>query len=172
MNKDDSIPYYWYAIYVKSKHEFKIIEKLKKVNIECFLPAIENLRKWKDRKKLVTFPLFPGYIFVHIRRNREDIMKVLETSDVLRFVGISSYNPEIIPDEQIYSLKKLIESKEKIDPYPYIKEGQRIKITKGPLAGAKGILIKKGDNHILVVSLSILKRSVSVKIDASDIEPI
>lgn len=161
--------YYWYALYVKSRHEFSVLDRLSRAGIETFLPSVERLSRWKDRKKLIQHPLFPGYLFIHIRRTHQDIMTVLKTPGVLRFIGFEPRNPEVIPDEQIYSLRRLIESREKVDPYPYIKEGQRVSVKRGPLTGATGILIKKEDRHIFVVSIDILKRSVAVKIDASDV---
>ncbi|MFN3480373.1 MAG: UpxY family transcription antiterminator [Thermodesulfovibrionales bacterium] len=171
---DQHVPddYYWYALYVKSRHEFSVLDRLSRAGIETFLPSVERLSRWKDRKKLIHYPLFPGYIFVHIRRVTSDIMTVLKTPGVVRFLGFEPRNPEVIPDEQIYSLKRLIESKEQIDPYPYIKEGQVVSVKKGPLTGATGILIKKEDRHFFVVSIDILKRSVAVKIDASDVEAV
>lgn len=162
--------YYWYALYVKAKHEFKVLERLTRSGIEVFLPYVERLSKWKDRKKLIQHPLFPGYIFVHIRRTHQDIMTVMKTEGVVRFLGFEPWNPEVIPEEQIYSLRRLIESKEQIDPYPYIREGQRVTIKRGPLTGVTGILVKKEDRHIFIISIDILKRSVAVKIDASDVE--
>ncbi len=165
-----SSEYNWYAVYVKARHEFRVLERLKKSGIETFLPLVERLSKWKDRKKLIPYPLFPGYIFVHIRRSPVDIRAVLKTQGVVRFLSFEPRNPEVIPEEQIYSLKRLIESKEHIDPYPYVKVGQRVRVKRGPLTGAEGILIRKGKGHLFVVSIDILRRSVSVEIDASDVE--
>lgn len=99
-----------------------------------------------------------------------DIMAVLKTEGVVRFVGFEPRNPGVIPEEQIYSLKKLIESNRKIDPIPYLKEGLRVRVKRGPLSGAVGILVRRGDNHILVVSIDILGRSVSVDIDSCNVE--
>lgn len=164
--------YHWYALYVKARHEFKVFDRLTKAGIETFLPFLERLSKWKDRKKLIQCPLFPGYIFVRIRRTQPDIETVLKTQGVVRFIGFEPRNPETIPDEQIYSLRRLIENCKQIDPYPYIKEGQKVRIKKGPLSGAEGILIKKQEGHLFVVSIDILSRSVSVRIDASDVERI
>lgn len=160
----------WYALYVKARHEFKVLDRFRKTGIEAFLPSVERLRKWKDRKKLISYPLFPCYIFVRIRRTPTDIRAVLKTEGVVRFVGFEPRNPEVIPEEQIYSLKKLIESNRQIDPYPYLKEGLRVRVKRGPLIGAEGILVRKGDGHILVVSIDILGRSVSVDTDSCDVE--
>ena len=163
---------YWYAVHVKSRHEFKVAERLSNSGIEAFLPVVERLSKWKDRKKLVAFPLFPGYLFVHIKKNPEEKLLVLKTPGVVRFIGIIPGEPEPVPDDQIISLKRLVESKESIDPYPYLKEGQRVRIKRGPLRGVEGILIERPGQHLLVLSVDILRQGVSIKIDASDVESI
>ncbi|WP_353684439.1 UpxY family transcription antiterminator [Thermodesulfovibrio sp. 3907-1M] len=160
----------WYAIYVKSRHEFKVFERLKKAGIEAFLPAVERLRKWKDRKKLVKFPLFTGYLFVYIEKSYESMLRVLKTPGVVNFIKNPSGEPEPVPDEEIDPLKKAIESKKEIDPYPYLKEGQTVRIKSGALQGVVGILKKKEKQHYLILSIHILQRSVSVRIDASEVE--
>lgn len=161
---------HWYAIAVKPKHEFKVFEKLQCSNIESFLPTIERLRQWKDRKKLVAFPLFPNYVFVRLYSNYENVLNVLKIKGVIRFLGVIQGNPEVIPDIQIESLQKLLENKQDIDVYPYLKEGQKVIVNNGPLAGIEGILTKKdSQQHVLVISIDLLGQSVGLKIDASDI---
>lgn len=80
--------------------------------------------------------------------------------------------PKPVPEEQILSLKRLVENKVSLDPYPYLKEGQRVRIRRGILAGVEGILIKRPGKHILVLSVDVLQKGVSLKIDASEVEPI
>ena len=161
----------WFAIYVKSRHEFRVRELLSKAQIEAFLPTIERMRKWKDRKKLVTFPLFPGYLFVHIPEQKDIMLSVLKTHGVVRFLGNTPREPDPVPEIQIISLKKLVESKEPIEPYPFLKEGELVRITSGPLTGIEGILQEKRGHHILVLSVDILQQGASVKIDACEVEP-
>ncbi len=161
---------YWYAIHVKSRHEFRALERLTSAGIEAFLPVVERLQRWKDRKKLISFPLFPGYLFVHIRKIYEEMLGVLKTQGVVRFIGMTPCEPEPIPEEQIISLKKLVESKEALDPYPYLKEGQRVRIKRGALAGVEGILAERKGQHLLVLSVDILRQGVSLKINASEVE--
>ncbi len=172
MELSDISDLYWYAIHVRSRHEFKVLDRLTKAGIDAFLPVVERLNKWKDRKKLVDFPLFPGYLFVHIHKIYDTMLAILKTPGVVRFIGIIPGEPEPVPEEQIISLKRIIESKESIDPYPYLKEGQRVRIRKGPLAGVEGILVEKAGQHSLVLSVDILRQGLSVKIDASDVESI
>ncbi|OGW48544.1 MAG: hypothetical protein A2Z50_07260 [Nitrospirae bacterium RBG_19FT_COMBO_42_15] len=170
MKLNDISELYWYAIYVRSRHEFHVFERLSGANIDSFLPTVERLSRWKDRKKMVNFPLFPGYLFVHINKSYNNILTVLKTNGVVRFLGLSPREPEPIPEEQIISLKKVVESKEFLDPHPYLKEGQRIRIKRGALAGVEGLLIEKTGQHNLVISVDILQRGVSLKVDASEVE--
>jgi len=170
MNMEFSNGAHWYAVYVRSRHEFKIFNRLTESGIETFLPVVERLSRWKDRKKLVSFPLFAGYLFVHISKDYNDILSVLKTHGVVRFLGIVPGEPEPVPDEQIAYLKKLVESKESLDPYPYLKEGQSVRIKRGPLTGVEGILVERAGKHLLVLSVDILRQGVSLKIEASEVE--
>ncbi|MBI4653938.1 MAG: UpxY family transcription antiterminator [Nitrospirae bacterium] len=162
----------WYAAYVRSRHEFQVFGRLNKKGVEAFLPTVERLRKWKDRKKLVTFTLFPGYLFIRITEKPQDILNVLKVKGVVRILGSASGGYDPIPDEQIISLKKLVESKESINPYPYLSKGQLVRIRHGPLSGVEGMLIEKLGQHMLVLSVDILRQGVALKIDASEVEKI
>lgn len=162
----------WYAVYVRSRHEFRVHTLLTAAGVETFLPTVERLRRWKDRKKMVTFALFPGYVFVHIGAGRDEMLSVLRTYGVVRFISIGSGAPEPVPDVQIESLQKLVAEKTAIEPYPYIQEGQRVRIVSGPLAGVEGILQKRSGKHILVLSVDILQQGASVRIDAVDVQPV
>ncbi len=162
----------WHAVHVRSRHEFQVFERLTMKGIEAFLPTFERLRKWKDRKKLIAFPLFPGYLFVHITKRAEEKLSVLKISGVVRLLCTVPGEPDPIPDEQIISLQKLVENKEALDPYPYLDEGVRVRIKRGPLSGVEGILVEKLDKHILVLSVDVLRQGVALTIDASDVEKI
>jgi len=163
---------HWFAVHIKSKHEFKVSERLKTAGVEVFQPAVESLSRWKDRNKLIQIPLFPGYLFVNITGSHHDKLTVLKTKGVVRFLGTIPNEPEPVPEHQIYSLKKVIESKANIDLYPYLEKGQRVRIKNGPLAGVEGILVEKSGQHKLVLSVDILCQSTSVTIHASEIERI
>lgn len=164
--------YCWLAVHVRSRHEFKVQDRLRQSHIEAFLPVVDRLNRWKDRKKMVTFPVFPGYLFVHILKNAENMLAVLKTNGVVRFLGMIPGEPESVPEDQIIYLQRLVASKEEIDPYPYLKEGQRVRIKKGPLAGIEGLLVERAGKYALVLSVDILQQGVSLKIDASEVETI
>ncbi len=162
----------WYAAHVRSRHEFQVYDRLAKTGTEAFLPVVERLNRWKDRKKLINFPLFSGYLFVHIPDNYQERVCVLKTKGVVRLLGAEPGRPEAVPEEQIISLKRLADNKASLDPYPYLKEGQRVRIRRGPLTGVEGILIEKPGQHILVLSVDIIQQGVSLKIEASEVEAI
>ena len=172
MDTDSTNKFVWFAAYLKSRHEFRVRELVTNAGIESFLPTVDTLRRWKDRKKIVTFPLFPGYIFTHIDNNKAAMLSVLKTPGVVRFLSIEQGKPTPVSDVQINSLKTIVENKIPVEPYPYLKKGQRVRIKSGLLAGVEGILLERKAHHILVLSVDILKQGASVKIDAVDVEPV
>ncbi len=99
MNQTDTLPLKWYAIHVRSRHEFQIFDRLKLKGIEAFLPTVEKLRKWKDRKKLVTFPLFPGYLFVRITNEARNMLEVLKIKGVVNMICAIPGEPAPIPED-------------------------------------------------------------------------
>ncbi len=160
----------WFALYVKSRHEFVTNNELQKKGIETFLPLIKRSRQWKDRRKLVDFPLFPGYLFFHIYPANDNFINVLKTCGAVRIVSIEKGRPTPVSPVEINSLKLLIDSGEKFDVYPNLKEGERVRVSKGPLKGAEGILGKKEEQYMFLVNIELLGRSVGVKIHADCIE--
>lgn len=160
----------WYAVHVRSRHEFRVASRLADAGMETFVPVVQRLQKWADRKKLVDFPLFPGYIFVHIFNAYDNILAVLKKQGVVKFLGMVPGRPEPVPEEQIDSLKRMVALKNEIDPYPYLQQGQKVKVKRGPLKGAVGILTERAGQHLFVVSIDILQQGVSVRIDASDLD--
>jgi transcriptional antiterminator NusG len=162
----------WYAVQVKSRHEFKVCERLTGAGVDVFLPSMERLSKWKDRNRLISFPLFPGYLFVHTDTSQFARMMVLKTSGVVKFLGVIPGEPESVPEDQILSLKKVLEAKMTLDLYPYLHEGQRVRIKRGPLAGVEGILSQKSGQQMLVLSVDIIRQSTALTIEAGDVEPV
>lgn len=160
----------WYAIYVKSRHEFVVSGELQSKGIETFLPSVTKLNQWKDRKKRVDVPLFPGYLFVSIAPDPEEFLRVLKTRGAVTFISLEPGHPTPVAPEEIRALKILLDVGEKIDVYPHLKQGARVRVKNGAFRGAEGILARKEDHHVLLVSIELLGRSVGVKIYADDIE--
>jgi transcriptional antiterminator NusG len=157
----------WYAIWTRSRHEQVVREQLTRKGIEAFLPTITKWSRWKDRKKQIDWPLFPGYCFV--RFNGLDRLPVLKCTGV---VNIVSFDGDIvpIPEHEIESIRRLVESDLQFDPCPLIREGMTVEVTHGPLKGVVGRLVRKGAHARLILSVDLIGQAVSVEVDASDVK--
>lgn len=161
----------WYALYTRSRFEKKMLSELSDRSIEVFLPMREVLSRWKDRKKKIWLPLFPGYIFVNHVDTPENRFRVLNLPGAVRFVGLDG-RADPIPDEQILYVRTFLESSISIDPYPYMQVGTRVEVTAGPLKGVRGILVEKRGRFRFVLQVDLIRQAVSVEIDASDVRQV
>jgi transcriptional antiterminator NusG len=161
----------WYALYTRSRFEKKMLSELTDRRIDVFLPMREILSRWKDRKKRIWIPLFPGYIFVHHVDSPENRFRILNIAGAVRFVGFEGRaNP--IPEEQILSVRRFLEASIAVDPYPYVQVGSRVEVVAGPLKGIRGLLVEKRGRFRFVIQVDLIRQAVSVEIDASDVRPI
>jgi len=160
----------WYALYVKSNHEFVAHDELSRKSIEAFLPTVRKMRQWKDRRKWVDFPIFPGYLFIHVRPSTEDFLNVLKTRGAISLLSAQAGCPTPVATEEIVSLRLLVGSGETLDIYPHLKEGTRVRVKRGPLQGAEGTLERKENQCTFLVNIELLGRSVGVKMFADDLE--
>jgi transcription antitermination factor NusG len=159
----------WYAVRTRSRHEKKVREQLEgHPEVEVFLPLWERWSRWKDRKQRVQFPLFPGYCFVRFRYG--DRLQVLKTFGVVALVGIKGQS-EPVPDAEIEAVRAAVESKLRYDPHPYLTEGMEVEVVHGPLMGVRGRLLRKDRSARLVLSVTLIRQSVAVEIDAADVIP-
>jgi transcription antitermination factor NusG len=161
----------WYALYTRSRFEKKMLSELTDRRIEVFLPMREILRRWKDRKKKIWVPLFPGYIFVNHINTPENRFRILNIPGAVRFVGLEGH-ADPIPEEQIQYVRRFLESSIAIDPYPYMQVGSRVEVIAGPLKGIQGILVEKRGRFRFVLQVDLIRQAVSVEIDASDVRPV
>ena len=160
---------HWYALRTKSRHEKVVREQLANQGIEPLLPTVKRLSQWKDRKKEIEVPLFSGYCFVRFTFDQK--LPVLKTIGVVDIVGTSS-NPEPIPDDEIAAIKTLMTSVLPYDPHPYLHEGMRVEVVRGPLQGVHGILLRKEKRHRLVLGVRLIQQAAAVEIDVNDVVPV
>jgi transcription antitermination factor NusG len=161
--------FHWYAIQTRSRHEKVVRDQLAAKSITHLLPLWQKRSKWKDRVKLVDVPLFGGYLFGYFPlQNR---IAVLETVGVVRIVGLNG-RPVPIPEEQIATVRTMMEQRLPCSPHPYLAEGMRVRIKRGLLAGAEGLLVAKKQRHRLVISVDIIQQAVAVEVDRADVEPL
>ena len=158
----------WYAIWTRSRHEKHVRDQLAQKHVDVFLPTITKWSRWKDRKKKIDWPLFPGYVFA--RFDRSDRLPILKCDGVVTIVG-SEGLPSPIPEIEIDGIRTLIESELSYDPCPLIKEGMMVEVKSGPLKGVVGRLVRKGAHARLVLSVDLIGQAVSVEVDAADVRP-
>ncbi len=157
----------WFAVRTRSRHEKRVREQLEGCpGVEVFLPLWERWSRWKDRNKKVQFPLFPGYCFA--RFPYADRLRVLKTFGVVDLVGMKG-QPEPIPQTEIDAVRTLVESALRYDPHPYLTQGMEVEVVRGPLMGVRGRLERKDRSARLVLSVTLIRQSVTVEIDAADV---
>ena len=158
----------WYALWTRSRHEQVVREQLEQKHVETFLPTVTRWSRWKDRKKKIDWPLFPGYCFARFNaRERLPILKCTGVVSIISFEG----EPAPIPEHEIDSIRTLIDSELAYDPCPMIREGMMVEVAHGPLKGVIGRLIRKGAHARLVLSVDLIGPAVSVEVDAADVRP-
>jgi transcription antitermination factor NusG len=159
----------WFAVWTRSRHERAVFDQLAERGIEAFLPTTPRWSRWKDRKKKIDWPLFPGYCFARFAPASR--LPVLKCAGV---VSIVSFNGEIapVPDEAVNGIRSLLNSALPCDPCPMLKTGMKVEVVHGPLKGLTGRLQRKGSQARLVLSVDLIGRGVSVQVDAADVRAV
>ena len=158
----------WFAAYTIPRHEKHVSEILAERQIETFLPLYRTARQWKKSTPVVLeLPLFPTYVFVRIARRARGA--VLGIPGVLSIVG-SSKEPWPLPNFEIEALRRGMQTR-KVEPHPYLKVGERVRVKAGAMAGIQGVLVRKKNEFRVVITLDAIMRSIAVEVDAADVEP-
>ena len=161
----------WYALATMSRHERLVAQQLENQAINTFLPTFTEIHRWSDRRKQVELPLFPGYLFVHAVLSSSVRRSVLFARGAAGFVTMGG-EPLPVQDEQIEDVQKLVASKLQFQAHPFLKVGQRVRIRGGSLDGVEGILVRCNGGNRLVISIDAISRSVALRIEGYDIQPI
>jgi transcription antitermination factor NusG len=152
----------WFALQTKPKNEQKIGRLLREKGYECFTPMYRLKRKWSDRTVEIDFPLFPGYIFC--RFSPTVLGKAISTQGVIRIVGFGG-QPAEVAVEEIEALQMLTQSNLLREPWKYLPDGTPVLVETGPLAGVQGIICADGNKRQLIISVTLLQRSVAIRLD-------
>ena len=158
---------HWYAAYTCPRHEKWVAKQLHERELETFVPLYRSLRQWKDRRKTVELALFPCYVFVRICPTER--LKVLQTPGVVQLVSFHGL-PAPLPEVEIEGLRKGLNEHMCLEPCAYLQAGNRVRVVRGPLTGATGILNQFKGKLRIVITLEVLMRSVAVEIEAHDVE--
>ena len=156
----------WYAIWTRSRHEQVVRTQLDDKQVPAFLPTLTKWSRWKDRRKQIEVPLFPGYVFA--RFDAAGRLGVLKCSGVVSIVSVNGA-PAPVPDEEIDAVRTLVTSTLPYDPCPTIKTGTMVEVVHGPLKGVTGRLTRKGSQARLVLAVNLIGQGVSVQVDAADV---
>jgi len=157
----------WFAVWTRSRHEQLVREQLTRKQIDVFLPTMTRWSRWKDRKKKIDWPLFPGYCFA--RFDPAQTLPVLKCAGVVAIVSFEG-KPAPIPSVELDSIRLLLSSDLRFDPCPLIHEGMIVEVVHGPLKGIVGRLIRKDARRArLVLAVDLIGQAVSVEVDVSDV---
>lgn len=161
----------WFAVRTRSRHEKLVARQLETQGIQSFLPIVSKIHQWTDRRKEVHEPLFSGYTFVRLDPGSSDRVRVLQTQGVVNFVGVQGVGVPI-PDQEIENIHALVSSGVAYCERPYLYVGQRVRIRGGALDGLEGILSAENSDQSVVISVSLIQRSLSVRVAGYNVEPL
>ncbi len=156
----------WYVVRTRSRHEKIVRDQLVGREVETFLPVVERWSRWKDRRKKVAFPLFPGYCFA--RFPLVERLRILSAVGVADLIGTGG-RPEAVPDAEIEAIQLLARTTLQYDPHPFLAEGMEVEVVRGPLAGVRGKLLRKDRVTRLVLAVTLIRQAAVVEIHPADV---
>ena len=159
----------WYAVYTRSNFEKRVAAELTALRVENYLPVVEQVHQWKDRKKVVEVPVFPGYVFSRFADSQAARLRVLRAGGAVRILGSSEWI-EPIPEGEIESIRRLLQARVPCFVHPFLREGAWVRVKRGPLRDLEGLLVRVKSATRLVLSIALLSQSVATEIDAADVE--
>lgn len=161
-------PLPWYALRVRSNFERTSSDALQMRGLDTFLPTVKLRRRWSDRVKVIDQPLFPGYVFC--RFDSEDRINVVRAPGVVHVVGAGN-EPQPVDPTEIEYVRTVVLAELAAKPHPFLNAGQNVRIDRGPLAGAQGIITAANGTTSLILSISLLQRSIAVEVNADWVRP-
>jgi transcription antitermination factor NusG len=157
----------WYAVYTRHQHEKTVARILTFKGFETFLPLYQEARRWQDRVKLLSLPLFPCYVF--LKGGLERRLDIVTTPGIHAFVS-SAGQPASISTVEIDAIRRGVESGARVEPHPFLKDGEWIRVKSGALEGIEGILVRKKSLYRLVLSVKMLGKAAAVEVDVTQVE--
>ncbi len=159
----------WYAVQTRSNFESSVCTELASRKIESYHASFPEIHEWADRRKVVHRPLFPGYVFARFSGSSEERVLVLQAPGVVRILG-SDRAIEPIPDVEIDSIRRMLRSGRPWQSHPFLREGARARVRRGPLRNVEGILVRVKSDARLVMSITLFSKSVATEVNIADLE--
>ncbi len=167
--KQDQSSRCWLAAYTRSRHESVVVRQLEQKGLDTLLPTYRRLSRWSDRIRRTNTPLFPGYVFVRVtERERHGI---LQTAGVVSIVCCGG-TPVPLSQDDIEKLRFCTANPSAVEPHPYLRVGQRVRVKHGPFQGWEGVLVEKKNSTRLVITVDQIMKSVSIDLNGADVEPL
>jgi transcription antitermination factor NusG len=169
----DAIRARWYACYTRARHEKRVDEQLRERGIDSYLPLVPRLRQWKDRRKVIDWPLFPSYVFG--RFALLDVRRVLSIPGVSAIVRVSG-RPVPIPEEELDNVRLFAQAlrggESELERRPYMEEGQWVEVLDGPFRGVRGIVMQRRGRRRVLIGIKAIGQGLEVNIDTGALRPI
>jgi transcription antitermination factor NusG len=162
-------PRHWVAAYTRSRHELVVASQFQQKGLEALLPIYRRLSRWSDRVRRIDVPLFPGYVFVRVGEGEHH--SVLQTAGVVSIVCRSG-KPVPLSDADVEKLRVCTANPAAVEPHPYLRLGQRVRVKHGPFRGWEGVLVEKKNSTRLVLTVEQIMRSISIDLNGADVEPL
>jgi transcription antitermination factor NusG len=157
----------WHDLCTRHQYEKVVSQTLAGKGFEVYLPQYRTIHQWKDRQKELVLPLFPNYVF--IRGGLDRMLSIVTTPGVHSLVSWAGRAAEI-PSDEIDTVRRIVEGPLRVEPHPFLRFGDRVRVKSGPLEGIEGILVRKTRGFRLVLSVELLSKSAAVEVDASAVE--
>jgi transcription antitermination factor NusG len=162
-------PLYWYAMWTNSHCEQLVHDQLLAKGFDPFLPRVEIWSRRGGERRVVSAPLFPGYLFLrHPAMTKASYIDVCKSRGLVRVLGERWDRLEVVPDSEIGGIRTVLDARVPVMPHPYLRDGERVRILRGPLADVEGILVRtKPNKGLVVLRVALLRRSVAVEVDCT-----
>jgi transcription termination/antitermination protein NusG len=167
--KQDQSPQSWLAAYTRARHESVVVRQLQQKGLDTLLPMYRRLSRWSDRIRRSDTPLFPGYVFVRV--TEQERRRILQTAGVVSIVCCSG-TPVPLSEDDIEKLRFCTANPSAVEPHPYLRVGQRVRVKHGPFHGWEGVLVEKKNSTRLVITVDQIMKSVSIDLSGADVEPL
>jgi transcription termination/antitermination protein NusG len=162
----------WFVLWTQSHCERLVTDQLAAKGFEVFLPTISTWSRQRGVRRMMSLPMFPGYSFIRHAVDKHSYVEILKTRGVVRILGDGWDRLEPVPDTEVAAIQRLVQADVPVFPHAYLREGQRVRIVDGPLRGIEGVLLQsKPSKGLLVVSVELLRRSVAVEVDGTQVVP-
>ncbi len=163
----------WFALWTHSNCEQLVRDQLTAKGFDAFLPTIRDWSRRGGVRRLISRPMFPSYLFVRHSMDKLSYIEIMKSNGLVRILGERWDKLAPVRDAEIDAIRQLVTSDLSLMPYPFLREGQRVRITDGPLSGIEGILVRSRPNRgLLVLSVELLHRSVAVEVDCGAVVPV